>query len=196
LPDAGGDDRGTDVAHGVVDGEHGHHVTALAVDVQVDLLVGAGALQVQQLGGERVGDARVDGRAQVEDPLGQQVRVDVHDPVAARVLGDDVGDGVGAHCADPAFSPKGRLRDGITWPNDSAMASMNPYSRASPAVYQWSWRESWKIRSIGWPESSAMRPSTVSRVWRRSLACTSTSTAEPPMPADPWCMRMRACGSA
>ena len=36
----------------------------------------------------------------------------------------------------------------------------------------------------------------MSLVRRRSAACSSTSTAEPPIPADPWCMRMRACGSA
>ena len=36
----------------------------------------------------------------------------------------------------------------------------------------------------------------MSLVRRRSAACNSTSTAEPPIPADPWCIRMRACGSA
>lgn len=52
------------------------------------------------------------------------------------------------------------------------------------------------MRSTLWPVSCAMRPSTVSRMWRRSSACTSTSTAEPPIPAEPWCMRIRACGRA
>ncbi len=63
-------------------------------------------------------------------------------------------------------------------------------------MYQWSCLESSKIRSSGWPVSAAIRPSTVSLVCRRSAACSSTSTAEPPIPADPWCIRMRACGSA
>jgi hypothetical protein len=52
------------------------------------------------------------------------------------------------------------------------------------------------MRSMGCPVSSAVMPSTVSRVCRRSSACNSMSTAVPPMPAEPWCMRMRACGSA
>ena len=103
------------------------------------------------------------GRAEVDDALGEQVRVHVHDPVTARVLGDDVGDRVSAHDAPfpaevPADVPAGRspnvcLRIGITWLNDSAIASTKPYSRASSAVYQWSWRESSKIRSTGWPVS-------------------------------------------
>ena len=52
------------------------------------------------------------------------------------------------------------------------------------------------MRSTGWPVSSAISPSTVSRMCRRSSACTSTSTAEPPIPAEPWCIRIRACGRA
>ena len=34
----------------------------------------------------------------------------------------------------------------MTWPNESTIPSMNPYSRASAAVYQWSCSESSKIR--------------------------------------------------
>src|SRR5437667_211633 len=41
-----------------------------------------------------------------------------------------------------------------------------------------------------------MRPSTVSTVCRRSSAWTSMSTALPPIPAEPRCIRIRACGSA
>src|SRR5215831_1083506 len=52
------------------------------------------------------------------------------------------------------------------------------------------------MRSTGWPVSSAIRPSTVSTMCRRSLAWISISAALPPMPAEPRCMRMRACGSA
>src|SRR6185437_12832611 len=158
-----------------------------------------------ELRGQRVGDARVNRRAEDDDPLGQQVRVDVHDSLAARVIGDDIGDRVAAHAAPPLLlvavltvgrSPNGRFVVGMSCANVAAMASMNPYSRASGAVYQWSCLESSKIRSAGWPVSSAIRPSTVSLVRRRSAACSSTSTAEPPIPADPWCMRIRECGSA
>ena len=52
------------------------------------------------------------------------------------------------------------------------------------------------MRSTGWPVSSAIRPSTVSIVCRRSSAWTSMSTALPPMPGRARCIRMRACGSA
>src|SRR5207248_2245492 len=41
-----------------------------------------------------------------------------------------------------------------------------------------------------------MRPSTVSTMCRRSAAWTSMSAALPPIPAEPRCMRMRACGNA
>ena len=79
----------------------------------------------------------------------------------------------------------------------ATMWSMKPYVhgllRGEPAVVQRIGEDALD-RSDRCP--SAMRPSTVSRVWRRSSACTSTSTAEPPMPAEPWCIRMRACGRA
>ena len=38
------------------------------------------------------------------------------------------------------------LLAGMTWANESTMPSMKPYSRASAAVYQWSCKESSKIR--------------------------------------------------
>src|SRR4029079_17877628 len=145
----------------------GRQVAALAVDVQADLLLGAVRLEVQQLGDERVGHARVDPGAEVDDALGEQVRVDVHDPLAARVLGDDVRDGVRAHAASP-FSPRRCFRPGMTWPNESTMPSMKPYSRACAAVYQWSCRESSKIRDTGWPVASEMRATTHVTVALRS----------------------------
>ena len=93
LSHTGGRDIRADEAHGVVDGEHGAGVAPFAVDVELDVPVGALRLEVEQLGDERVGDTGVDGRAEVDDALGEQVRVHVHDAVAARVLGDDVGIG-------------------------------------------------------------------------------------------------------
>ena len=47
---------------------------------------------------------------------------------------------------------------------------MNPYSRACSAEYQRSRAESSRIRSSGWPVCSAISPSTVSTVNRRSSA--------------------------
>src|SRR4029077_12763095 len=109
---------------------------ALAVDVQVDLLIGAFRLEVQQLGDQRVGHAGIDRGAEVDDALGEQVRVDVHDPLAPRVLSDDVRDRIRAHAASP-FSPMRCLLAGMTWLNESTIPSMKPKSRASAAVYQW-----------------------------------------------------------
>src|SRR5690606_37647266 len=103
-----------------------------------------------------VGDAGVDRRAEVDDPLGQQLGVDVEDPLPARALGDDVGDGVTAH---DGFAPRptGCLRvGGMRSAKPGATWSTNPYARASSAVYQWSWSESSKTFSRGWPVSSAM----------------------------------------
>src|SRR5690348_17242841 len=196
LAHAGGRDRRLDVLHGVVDGQHGRQVAALAVDVQVDLRLGALRLEVDELRDERVGHARVDAGAQVDDALGEQLRVHVDDPLRLGVLGDHVLDGVRTHEATTPCNPSRRVRAGMTWPNESTIPSMNPYSRASAAVYQWSCSESSKIRDTGWPVSSEMSPSTVSTVCRRSSAWTSMSTALPPIPAEPRCIRMRACGSA
>ncbi len=72
--------------------------------------------------------ARVDAGAEVYDPLGQQVRVDVHDAVAARMLRDDVRDRV-AHAATsaaPSPRPAGRRRRGTTCAKSVTMPSMNP----------------------------------------------------------------------
>lgn len=89
-----------------MDGEHGAGVAPFAVGVELDVAVGVDRLEVDQLRDERVGDAGIDGGAEVDDPLGEQVRVDVHDPLAARVLGDDVGDRVGAHRLLPMSPPR------------------------------------------------------------------------------------------
>src|SRR5262249_20797278 len=156
-------------------------------DVEVDLRLGTVRLQVQELRDDRVRDAGVDRRTEVDDALGQQVRVDVHDPLTPRVLRDHVRNSVGTHAA---------ALPGITWSNESTMWSMNPYSRAWSAVYQWSCRESSCTVSNGCPVSLAISPSTVSRMCRRSFAWISISTAEPPIPAEPWCISTRACGSA
>src|SRR5690606_8836416 len=142
-----------EVLHRVVDRERGRLVAALGVDVEVDLAPRCLGLEVQQLGDERVRDARVDPGAEVDDALGEQVRVDVHDPVAARVRRDDVRDGVPAHAGAP--NPTGVRRSGRSWSNESTIPSTNPYSFASAAVNQWSCRESSKTRSTGCPVSSA-----------------------------------------
>jgi hypothetical protein len=98
---------------------------ALAVDVEVDLLTGAVGLEVQQLRDQRVGDAGVDARAEVDDALGQQVRVDVHDPLTPWVLRDDVGDRVAAHGHLTPIAMTGRAV-GMTCSKSSTIASTKP----------------------------------------------------------------------
>src|SRR5690554_2657245 len=199
FPHHRGGDLGSDVPHGVVDREHRARVAALAVDVQLDVTVGVVRLEVQQLGDEGVRNPGVDSCSEVDNPLRQQVRVDIRHPITARMLREDTGDRVAAHRSLPSaatLNPVATRSRGLRSSNDSTMASTNPYSRASSAVYQWSCRESSKTRSTGCPVSSAIRRSTVSRVWRRSSACSSMSIALPPIPAEPWCMSTRELGRA
>ena len=62
---------------------------ARRVDVERDVLLGILALEVQQLGHDEVGDLVVDRRAEEDDPLVQQPRVDVELALAARGSLDD-----------------------------------------------------------------------------------------------------------
>src|SRR5690606_3592760 len=133
-----------------------------AVDVELDVAVRVVGVEVQELRDDRVGDARVDARPEVDDTLREQVRVDIHDPVAAGVRRDDGRYRVRAHASTPR--PAGRRRRGAMSAKSSTIASMNPYSSASCAVYQRSCSESSKMRSVDWPVSAATMPSTMSRM--------------------------------
>src|SRR5205823_11976437 len=64
-------------------------VAAGRVDVEVDVLVGVLALQVQELGHDQVADGVVDGRTQEHDALLQQPRIDVERTLPAVGLLDD-----------------------------------------------------------------------------------------------------------
>ena len=89
-----------DELHGVVDGQAIRDVPAGRVDVEVDVLVWIGALEVQELCDDKVGDVIVDTAAQEDDSLVQQARVDVETALAARRLLDDYryqGVGFGKH---------------------------------------------------------------------------------------------------
>ena len=68
---------GLDELHRVVDRQARVHRAAGRVDVERDVLVGVLALEVQQLGDDQVGDLVVDRRAEEDDPLVEQPRVDV-----------------------------------------------------------------------------------------------------------------------
>jgi len=74
-----------DVLHGVVDGHTGGDAAAGAVQVQVDVGLVVLVGQDQHLGDDDVGDLVVDGRAEHDNPVLEQARVDVHRPLFATV---------------------------------------------------------------------------------------------------------------
>ena len=92
LAEAEGRDVGLDELHRVVDREERGDVAAGRVDVEVDVLVGVLGLQEEHLGADQVGDGVVDRRAQEDDPLLQQARVQVVGALAAVGRLDDGGD--------------------------------------------------------------------------------------------------------
>src|SRR5207247_8120230 len=77
-----------DELHGVVDGEAGVDVAARRVDVDRDVLVRILRLEMEKLRHDQVRDLVVDGRAEEDDPLVEQARVDVERALAARGLLD------------------------------------------------------------------------------------------------------------
>ena len=103
LPDADRLHVGLDVLHRVVDREQPRDLAAGRVDVDRDVLVGVFALEVQQLGDHQVRHRVVDRRAQEDDALLQEPRVDVERPLAAVRLLDDRGDEVVADRLDLAL---------------------------------------------------------------------------------------------
>src|SRR4051794_17420581 len=70
-------DVGLDELHRVVDREPGVNRAARRVDVDADVLVRVFGLEVDQLGDDQVGDVLGDRRAEEDDPLVEQARVDV-----------------------------------------------------------------------------------------------------------------------
>ena len=88
-PDADRLHVGLDELHRVVDRQAGVDRAAGRVDVEADVLVGVLGLQVQELGDDQVGDVLGDRRAEEDDPLAEQARVDVESALAARGLLDD-----------------------------------------------------------------------------------------------------------
>ena len=78
-----------DELHRVVDGKAGVDDAARRVDVQLDVAVGVGGFEVQQLGDDKVRHLVVNGLAEEHDALVEQPRVDVERALAAPVLLDD-----------------------------------------------------------------------------------------------------------
>ena len=187
---------GPDELHRVVDREHRGDRAAGGVEVEVDRRVGALGLEVQQLGDDRVGDAVVDLGAEVDDPVGEQPAVDVDGPLAARRSAGRRRGSCSCSSRDPQPDRRGDARGRTSSTRRRRRGRRSRSRSASSALNQRSRRESRSTVSTGWPVSSAISASTVSRVWRRSSAWISMSIAVPPMPAEPWCSRTRACGSA
>src|SRR4051812_195824 len=148
---------------------------------------------MQQLRDDDVRDAVVDLGADVDDPVGEQPAVDVDRPLAAHRLLDDAGNRVRAHARTPNVAAD---RAGVTALTSVSTWSTKPYSRASSAVNHRSRSESRSIRSRGWPVCSEISESSTFFTCSRFSAWISMSIAVPPMPAEPWCMRIRECGSA
>src|SRR4051812_38473953 len=70
-------DVGGDELDRVVDGHHGGYPAARRVDVERDVLVEVVGLQAEQLGDDIVGRGVVDGSAEEDDPLAEQLGVRV-----------------------------------------------------------------------------------------------------------------------
>src|SRR5262245_24236123 len=85
-----------DELHRVVDREPRVHDAARRVDVDRDVLVGILRLEMEKLRDDEVRDLVVDLRAEEDDALVEQTRVDVERPLTARGLLDDHRD-QGAH---------------------------------------------------------------------------------------------------
>ena len=161
LPDADGADVALDVLHRVVDGEETGDLPARGVDVDADVLVGVLALQVEQLGGDQVGDGVVDRRAQEDDAFLEQPGVEVERPLAPVGLLDHrrdevVLDGLGHDCDSSSGSSAGA----------SAAGSGNEISRGFPSSSN---TVAWSTRNCrAFPLDNSER--TASRPWPRSIS--------------------------
>ena len=70
----------------------GRDAPARRIDVQVDVGLGVFRLEEEQLGHDGVGHLVVDLRAEKDDAVFQQATVDVHRPLFAAALLDDIRD--------------------------------------------------------------------------------------------------------
>ena len=92
LANAVGADVAGEHLHGVIDGEASGDGASRAVDVQIDVLLRVFALEEEELGDDGVGDAVVDFRAEEDDAVFQQPRIDVIRTFTLGGLFDDVWD--------------------------------------------------------------------------------------------------------
>src|SRR5215218_4289271 len=174
LAHAGGGHVGLDVLHGVVDGQQGRDRPPGRVDVELDVLVRVLRLQVEQLGHDQVGHRVVDRRAQEDDPLVQQARVDVEGALAAVGLLDDDRDQIVGRWLHRRYSLGSEASSGAG-SCCSACSTMNARAllrRISPAMTPT------RPSPRAFRTSSGVRPTCWA--WRRSSASTSSSVASRP----------------
>ena len=113
----------SDELHGVVDGQPRRHRAAGRVDVNVDVLFRVLHLQEQHLGDDEVRDVIVDGRADEDDAVLEQARIDVVATLPAAGLFDDHGDKDG-------ILRRGRTRsDGMTHKKGAVATGVRPWPR-------------------------------------------------------------------
>src|SRR5215211_5050488 len=106
-PEGRGRDIRLDELHGVVDRKPRGYAAAGGVDVEVDILLGILALEVQKLGHDGVGHLVIYRGPEKDDTVLEEPRVDVHGPLSARALLDYVGDDVAyvvTHCCSSRSS--------------------------------------------------------------------------------------------
>jgi hypothetical protein len=92
LTHAEGDDVGLDEVHRVIDGQPRSDRTTRRIDVDVDILLSILAFQVEKLSHDGRRHVVVEIRAQHDDALAKQARIDVEAAFAATVLLNHVGD--------------------------------------------------------------------------------------------------------
>src|ERR1700676_4085560 len=91
LSNASGNHVGLHELHGVIDGETGGDGTAWRIDIKLDIALGIFGLEEEHLCGGEVGDVIVDRRANEDDVLFEEPRVDVIGAFATAGLFDHHG---------------------------------------------------------------------------------------------------------
>ena len=89
-----------DVLHRVVDREAGRHRAPGRVDVEEDVLLRVLGLEEEELRDDQVRQVVADGRAQDDDAVAEQPRVDVVGALTAAGLLNDDRDEIGVHASD------------------------------------------------------------------------------------------------
>src|SRR3954468_4373589 len=124
---------GLDELHRVVDREAGVDGSARRVDVERDVLVGVVRLEVEELGDDQVRDLVGHGRAEEDDPLVEEARVDVEGALPAGGLLDDHRYEWAHRAGQSSYEPGVQI---CPLPDSSfSLSGVHSFSRAAA----WSW---------------------------------------------------------